>query len=272
MLRAQPWCMMLAWSRSPPTWPSRPSGTGGGAFRIACVRSLDLAESEMAVPEALAFDLYGTLVDPIRIWQQLQMYVGESAARRAAEVWRMKQLEYTFRLTAMQQYEDFEEITRKSLDYALALIGRDLSADQRRGLLAEYDHLELFPDVADGLRQLRAAAHTMVVLSNGSPRMLHAVVRSAGLDAWLQALISVDEIRTYKPSPRVYQHAAFRLGRPPGEVRLISSNPFDIVGAAAAGMQVAWLDRSGGLFDTLGQRPALVIATLTELAERLADG
>ena len=150
----------------------------------------------MATPEALAFDLYGTLVDPIRIWRQLERFLGESALR-AAEVWRMKQLEYTFRLTAMDQYQDFEQVTRLSLDYALAAV------------------------------------------------------------------------RTYKPSPRVYQHAARRLGRPLAEVRLVSSNPFDVIGAAAAGMQVAWVDRSAGLFDTLAQRPSLVVATVSELAERL---
>ena len=222
----------------------------------------------MSVPEALAFDLYGTLVDPIRIWRQLELYLGESAVR-AAEVWRMKQLEYTFRLTAMQQYADFEQVTRRSLDYALAVVGHDLGREQRQALLAEYDHLEPFPDVTEGLRQLSSAAHTLVVLSNGTPRMLQAVVRSAGLADWFQTLISVDEVRTYKPSPRVYQHAARRLGRPLAEVRLISSNPFDVIGAAAAGMQVAWVDRSAGLFDTLAERPALVVSTVSELAERL---
>jgi 2-haloacid dehalogenase len=85
----------------------------------------------MATPEALAFDLYGTLVDPIRIWRQLERYLGESALR-AAEVWRMKHLEYTFRLTAMEQYADFEQVTRRSLDYALAAVGHDLGQEQRQ--------------------------------------------------------------------------------------------------------------------------------------------
>ena len=222
----------------------------------------------MATREALAFDMYGTLVDPIRIWQQLEGYVGD-AARRAAEVWRMKQLEYTFRLTAMQRYEDFEQVTRKALDYALAIVGHDLSEDQRRGLLAQYDHLEPFSDVAAGMERLRSAGYTLAVLSNGTPRMLRAVVDSARLDTWLQTLISVDEVRVYKPSPRVYQHAAERLGRPIASVRLISSNPFDVIGAEAAGMQAAWLDRSAGIFDTLAPRPTLSVTTLTELAQRL---
>jgi len=217
----------------------------------------------MAAP-TLAFDMYGTLVDPIRIWRQLEAHLGESALR-AAEIWRMKQLEYTFRLTAMQQYDDFEQVTRKALDYALAAVGHTLTDDRRNALVAAYDHLEPFPEVADALQQLRGAGHTLVVLSNGTPRMLHAVVRSARLESVFEMLISVDEVRTYKPSPRVYQHAAERLGRPLPNVRLVSSNPFDVIGATAAGMQAVWLDRSGGIFDTLGPKPAVVVASLTEL-------
>jgi 2-haloacid dehalogenase len=185
-------------------------------------------------------------------------------------VWRQKQLEYTFRLTAMQQYEDFEQVTDRALEYALAVVGGDLSSDQRRAALGLYDDLELFPEVADGLRRLHAAGHQLVVLSNGSPRMIETAVRSAGLDTWFAELISVDEVRAYKPSPLVYRHAAERLGRPIGDVRLISSNPFDVLGAAATGMRVAWLDRSHGLFDTLGPPPAMVVSSLIELAERLA--
>jgi 2-haloacid dehalogenase len=222
------------------------------------------------LPETLAFDLYGTLVDPLRIAQQLERSLG-SAAQRTAELWRMKQLEYTFRLTAMQRYEDFEQVTAKALDFALAIVGHELSADDRRQAMAAYDDLDLFPDVAEGLRQVHDAGYPMVVLSNGSPRMVQAAVRSAGLESWFAELISVDEVQTYKPSPLVYQHAAGRLGRAIGEVRLISSNPFDVIGATAAGMQVAWLDRAGAVFDTLGPAPAIVVKNLTELVGWLQE-
>ena len=135
------------------------------------------------MPETLAFDLYGTLVDPLRIAQQLERSLG-SAAQRTAELWRMKQLEYTFRLTAMQRYEDFERVTAKALDFALAIVGHELSADDRRQAMAAYDDLDLFPDVAEGLRQVHDAGYPMVVLSNGTPRMVRASVRSAGLESW----------------------------------------------------------------------------------------
>ena len=222
----------------------------------------------MSEREVLAFDMYGTLVDPLSTWQRLASFLGESA-RYAAEVWRLKQLEYTFRLVAMERYEDFESVTRKALDYALAAVGYDASDEQRAALFAEYDHLRPFAEVSEGLEQLAAKGHPMVVLSNGTPRMLQAAMRSAGLDGAIQTVISVDEVRTYKPSPRVYEHAAERLRRPISEIRLVSSNPFDVVGAAAAGMQVAWLNRSGSVFDTLGPPADLEIGMLSELAQRI---
>ena len=222
----------------------------------------------MAVPEALAFDLYGTLVDPIRIWTQLEQYLPDGALR-VAEVWRQKQLEYTFRLTAMERYEPFDQVTARALDYALAAAGRELDPTQKAALLARYDDLEPFADVGPGLGRLREANYPMVVFSNGSPRMLDAIMDRAGLRRFFDGFVSVDEVKTYKPSPRVYRLVADRLGRPIEEVRLISSNPFDVLGAAAAGMQAAWVDRAGGLFDTLGARPELVVGTLVELADAL---
>ena len=218
--------------------------------------------------EALAFDMYGTLVNPIRIWKQLEQYIPHHGIR-VSELWRQKQLEYTFRLTTMERYEDFEQVTRKALDYALAAFGYTLDVEQKQQLMAQYNDLERFPDVEPGLERLQAMGHTMVVFSNGSPSMLGPLMKTAGLEKYFQGFVSVDEIHVYKPSPKVYQLAAKKLGRPIGEVRLISSNPFDVIGAMNAGMQAAWIDRSNGLFDTLGSRPDMVVGTLIELADRL---
>ena len=225
----------------------------------------------MPEPEALAFDMYGTLVDPVGISEQLKGYLPEEA-HNVAEVWRRKQLEYTFRLTSMERYEDFERVTRRALDYALAVVGRELEPDQKDALMARYDDLERFADVEPGLERLKEAGHTMVIFSNGTPRMLDALMEAAGLRPYFQGLVSVDEVRAYKPSPKAYRHAARRLGRPIGEVRLVSSNPFDDIGAEAAGMRAAWVDRSGGLFDTLGPPPEIVVGSLTELADALGAG
>lgn len=218
--------------------------------------------------EALAFDMYATLVDPIRIWTQLEQYLPGNAVR-AAEIWRQKQLEYSFHLTMMERYEDFEQVTRKALDYALAAVGGQLNSEQKQRLMEQYNDLECFPDVQNGLAQLQARGYTMVVLSNGSPAMLSAIMQAAQLEPYFQGFVSVDEIQVYKPSPKVYQLVANKVQRPIGEVRLISSNPFDVIGAQNAGMQATWVNRSGGLFDTLGERPDMVVATIEELAKNL---
>ena len=220
------------------------------------------------MPEALAFDMYGTLVDPADISRRLERYLPEQA-HRLAEVWRRKQLEYTFRLAAMERYQDFEQVTRKALDYALATVWRELAPEQKDDLIERYNDLERFSDVEPGLERLKEAGHAMIVFSNGAPHMLEALMDSAELRPYFQGFVSVDEVKTYKPSPKTYRHAARRLGRPIGEVRLVSSNPFDDIGAQAAGMKSAWVDRSGGLFDTLGPTPEIVVGTLTELADAL---
>src|SRR5436853_131007 len=109
--------------------------------------------------EALAFDMYGTLVDPIRIWKLLEQYIPHNGMR-VAELWRQKQLEYTFRLTVMERYEDFEQVTRKALDYALAASGSTLTTEQKHHLMAQYNDLERFPDVEPGLERLQLTGHT----------------------------------------------------------------------------------------------------------------
>jgi 2-haloacid dehalogenase len=220
------------------------------------------------VPEALAFDMYGTLVDPAGISRRLERYLPEQA-QRLAEVWRRKQLEYTFRLAAMERYQDFEQVTRRALDYALATVGRGLAPEQKDDLIERYNDLERFADVEPGLERLKEAGHAMIVFSNGAPHMLEALMDSAELRPYFQGFVSVDEVKTYKPAPETYRHAARRLGQPIGEVRLVSSNPFDVIGAEAAGMKSVWVDRSGGLFDTLGPTPEIVVGTLTELADAL---
>ena len=223
----------------------------------------------MSVAEALAFDMYGTLVDPIRIWKQLEKYIPDDT-QRIAEIWRQKQLEFTFRLTAMERYEDFEQVTRKALDYALAATGHILDAQQKNSLMAQYNTLERFADVEPGLQRLKDAGYTMVVFSNGSPAMLSAIMQAANLERYCSGFVSVDEVKVYKPSPIVYRHVANRLGRRLDQVRLISSNPFDVIGAEAAGMQATWVNRSGGLFDTLAPMPQMIVKSLVELANMLA--
>ena len=162
----------------------------------------------------------------------------------------------------MEKYEDFVHVTRKALDYALEASGRNLQARQKDALIAQYNDLETFADVAPGLERLKNAGHQMVVFSNGSPSMLDALMDAADLRPYFDGYFSVDEVEVYKPSPIAYRRVAERLERPIGDVRLVSSNPFDDVGAEAAGMRAAWVDRSGGLFDTLGPAPEMIVDLL----------
>jgi 2-haloacid dehalogenase len=144
-----------------------------------------------------------------------------------------------------------------------------VGATAKRDLLAAHDELDAFPDVGPGLERLRAAGHELVVFSNGTADMIERVVAAAGIGEYFQGLVSVDEVRSYKPSPRVYRHAAERLGRSIGAVWLVSSNPFDAIGAATAGMRTAWVDRAAGPFDPLGPEPEIAVRDLSGLAEAL---
>ena len=220
--------------------------------------------------EALAFDVYGTLVDPLRLWTRLVSYAPDTA-QGVAVLWRQKQLEFSFRLAAMGRYRPFDQVTALALDYALAETGTDIGDAERRSLLQQYSNLDPFPDVHGALRSLQGGNYTLAAFSNGNPAMLDPLLDTTGLRAYLHDVISVDEVQTYKPAPRVYRHAAERLGAPIGAVLLVSSNPFDIIGAQAAGMQVAWINRSHSRFDGLGPLPDLIVETLTELASRLLN-
>lgn len=219
----------------------------------------------MARQETLVFDLYGTLVDPIGIATELDRVLADGSG--VAQLWRLKQLEYAFRLTAMNQYQDFRWVTARALDFALESTGQPLSAEQVSWLVDGYDRLSPFPDTEPALRAL--SGHELVVLSNGSPAMIENCLRHSGLDGLLQSWLSVDEVRAFKPSPVVYEHAARRLGRAIGELRLVSSNAFDIVGAGAAGMGTAWVNRGSLPFDTLGGPPDVTVSTLSELVGAL---
>jgi len=220
--------------------------------------------------QVLAFDLYGTLVDPIAIATELGQALGEAGGRAAATLWRAKQLEYSFRLTAMGRYEDFGWVTFRALDFALASLGVRLPDGQARRLVELYDHLQPFPDTVPALRALAGLGYELAVLSNGTPAMIANCLGNSGLGEFFGERISVDEVRVFKPSPVVYRHAAGRLSRPAGQLRLVTSNAFDCVGASAAGMRTAWVNRSAAPFDTIGHAPDLTVPSLDRLAAALA--
>jgi 2-haloacid dehalogenase len=215
--------------------------------------------------------LYGTLVDPIAISGELDQVLGESDGRETARLWRLKQLEYSFRLTAMEHYEDFRWVTSRALEFALAAIGVSLPDGQARRLVELYDHLPPFPDAVPALQTLADSGHELTVLSNGSPAMIENCLGNSGLGDFFGQRISADEVRVFKPSPVVYRHAAERLARPIGRIRLVTCNAFDSVGASAAGMLTAWVNRSAAPFDTIGRQPDLTVPALDRLPAALAS-
>jgi 2-haloacid dehalogenase len=242
----------------------------GTTWQSLVTSATDNSGGSVTEREVLTFDLYGTLVDPIAIAGELGRILGDSDGREAAGLWRLKQLEYSFRLTAMGRYEDFRWVTSRALDFALAALGRRLPDDQAEQLVGFYDHLRPFPDAAPALRALAGLGYELAVLSNGTPAMITNCLDNSGLVNFFGQRISVDEVRVFKPSPVVYRYAAKRLSRPIGQVRLVTSNAFDCVGASAAGMRTAWVNRSAAPFDTIGAQPDLTVPALDRLPAALA--
>ncbi len=222
------------------------------------------------MPHAIGFDIYGTLVDPLEMNEHLRPLVGEDLADRMSELWRSKQVEYTFRRGLMRQYEDFGVCTKQALVYASHVLGIELSEEEQEKLIEEYENLRPFPDVQVGLEAMRSKDHTLVAFSNGVETTARTLLERAGVLPCLEGVISVDDLRTFKPDPQVYLYLAGRLQRRPEETWLVSSNPFDVIGAKAAGLRAAWTQRSPDVqFDPWDIEPDLVAPDLEALAGEL---
>ncbi|MFI5613212.1 haloacid dehalogenase type II [Amycolatopsis sp. NPDC051903] len=213
----------------------------------------------------VAFDLYGTLVDPIGIAAEVDRVVSGGRGDDLARLWRSKQLEYSFRMTAMGQYWDFGWITERALGFAVASTGVDVTSEATKHLIECYDRLPPFPDALPALRTLAADSQRVAVFSNGSPDMIERSLENSGLGEYVRTKVSVDDVRAFKPSPVTYRHAADVLGVPAHDVVLVSCNSFDIVGAAAVGLRTVWVNRSGSTFDTIGDQPEATVTNLAEL-------
>ena len=217
--------------------------------------------------KAVVFDAYGTLFDvhsAIALCDRL--FPGRGP--ELSQLWRLRQLEYTWLRSLMGRYEDFAAVTQGALAFACASLNLDLAPGHTDALLAAYNRLALFPEARDALAALRG--HQLAILSNGSPAMLAPLVRNAGLDSVMSAVLSVDEVRVYKPHPRVYQLALDRLGVTQDEVAFVSSNYWDAAGASNFGFRVFWINRAGACPEALGAAPHRTLAKLTELPALLS--
>lgn len=201
--------------------------------------------------KSIAFDAYGTLFDVhsvIALGEQL--FPGQGMA--LSNTWRLKQLQYTWQRSLLGRYEDFWKVTEDGLVFAAKSLKLDLDADKRKQLMEAYLSLAPFADVVPGLEQLKEAGFKLAILSNGAPRMLQAAAKSAGVDRLLSRIISVDEIKIYKPSPRVYELATKRLGTPREATGFVSSNAWDAAGAANVGLPTFWINRGKQPMEELG--------------------
>lgn len=213
--------------------------------------------------QAYVFDAYGTLFDVHAAIARHRAEAGVNA-ERFSEVWRTKQLEYSWTLTMAGSYVDFWTLTEQALDYAFARVP---SVDRalRRNLLEAYFKLDAFSDAAATLGALKIRGLRLAILSNGSPGMLAAAAAASGLAASLDAVLSVDTVRLYKPRPEVYALVTARFGIAPQEVVFVSSNRWDVMGAASFGFHAVWVNRGRMPDEYSDQPPQRVIASLAEL-------
>jgi 2-haloacid dehalogenase len=188
--------------------------------------------------KAVVFDAYGTLYD-IQSVASVTEQAFPGYGELITQIWRIKQLEYTWLRSLMHRYQDFSAVTRESLAYTLKALGLKHDADVFERIMEKYLQLDLYPDAAAALAAMRGKK--LAILSNGSPAMLDALVENSGLV--LDATISVDPQQIFKPSPEAYALIESRLGVKPGEVLFVSSNPWDACGAKAFGLRVAWIER-----------------------------
>jgi len=212
-----------------------------------------------------ALDIYGTLIDPLRIAGTLQQHVGDNAAG-IAELWRAKQLEYSFRRGLMGEYRTFPTVTRAALDYALQVFGVTLDETVKTALMAQYRALDAFEDVAPALSVLETKGARLHAFSNGVADDVAALLARADIDSFIISTVSADDVQTFKPDPRVYEHFNKVTGSTPEQTWLVSSNPFDVIGAFASGWNTAWVKRNpSAVFDPWEHAPDKVIKSLGEL-------
>jgi 2-haloacid dehalogenase len=190
--------------------------------------------------KAVVFDAYGTLYD-IQSVAAVTEEAFPGYGEIITQIWRIKQLEYTWFRSLMRRYEDFSVITRDSLAYTIRVLGLNHDAATFERIMDKYLHLDLYPDAMATLAALKG--RKLAILSNGSSGMLNALVRNTGLDRVLDATISIDSKKIFKPAPDAYALIESTLGVRPAEVLFVSSNPWDACGAKAFGLNVAWIER-----------------------------
>jgi 2-haloacid dehalogenase len=223
----------------------------------------DASAAPLQGVRAAVFDAYGTLFDVASASERAREALGERW-QPLADLWRQKQLQYTWLRSLMGRHADFWRVTGDALDFAMESLGiRDGGLRER--LMALYERLDAYPEARPALEALRGAGLRTAILSNGSPRMLAEAGAAAGITSLLDAVLSVESVGIYKPSPAVYRLALDELRLWPNEVLFVSANGWDACGAKAFGLRVAWCNRSGQPPERLPEQPDFVVRSLAEL-------
>ncbi|MGK0398370.1 MAG: 2-haloacid dehalogenase [Gammaproteobacteria bacterium] len=215
----------------------------------------------------LAFDIYGTLIDTQGISQKLYDVIGDQSIEFAHR-WREKQLEYTFRRGLMRCYQNFSTCTAQALDYTNQLFATNISPTDKKALMGAYETLPAFADVTESLILAEKAGFRLFAFSNGSESAVEKLLQNAGIRSYFEGVISVDSLKTFKPNPDVYQYFLDTTNSQAENSWLVSSNPFDVIGAISVGMKAAWLQRNvNALFDPWEFTPTVTVKHLSQLPE-----
>jgi len=215
----------------------------------------------MAQIQGILFDAYGTLFDVHSVVEAGRALTDDP--QTLSLTWRQKQLEYTWLRALMGRYEDFWQVTQAALRYALRRLGLRASEAEFARLMEAYLSLRAFPEAKAALERLRGTP--LAILSNGSPRMLAAAAASSGLAGVFAHVLSVDAVKTYKPSPKVYELGVQAMGAPAGQLLFVSANAWDVAGAKAFGYQVCWCNRANAPMEELGVAPDVTAGGLDEI-------
>ncbi len=217
----------------------------------------------------LAFDVYGTLINTSGVFDSLEKMIGIQS-KSFMENWRNKQLEYSFRRGLMNKYTDFAVCTQNALEFCDLTFKTNLSAEDKHDLMREYTILPAFPDVQIGLKTLKESGHQLYAFSNGSANAINQLLKNANIFYLFDGIVSVEEVQMFKPSPLVYDYFNTKTKSTKEDSYLISSNPFDVIGALEYGMRSAWVQRTPEMiFDPWDVEPTVKIKDITELNHTL---
>jgi 2-haloacid dehalogenase len=212
------------------------------------------------MPRAFVFDAYGTLFDVHSVQARCDAFWPGKGAQ-LSQLWRAKQLEYTWQRSLMQRYAPFSQVTEEALRYACESMKLNAGTRECQALMDEYRKLALYPDVVPALKKLKPAK--CAILTNGSPDMIDPLVAQSGLS--FDAVLSVHALSIYKPAPAVYELAVQRLNTAKEQVAFVSSNGWDALGAKSFGFTVYWINRAGAPVDRLGFQPDFIVKSLDEV-------